>query len=159
MWPCTHWLSHWLGHSQYFYFWHTKSDPRNLWPLRHLIRVMRRHDLTEKDLPTNLRKHPQGAILDSCDNWDIWSAVMMTIRVFFNGAIIGTSDICDTDYNSDNWEPEFMTIFVIWQLIVTLDSIRNSCDVSSSFCVPISESKEWGGPFNILLTGGDTSTR
>ena len=35
----------------------------------------------------------------------------------------------DTDYNSDNWEPEFMTIFVIWQLIVTLDSIRNSCDV------------------------------
>ena len=24
---------------------------------------------------------------------------------------------------------------------------------SSSFCVPISESKEWGGPFNILLSG------
>ena len=38
-------------------------------------------------------------------------------------------DIWDTDYNTDNWEPEFMTIFVIWQLIVTLDSIRNSCDV------------------------------
>ena len=31
---------------------------------------------------------------------------------------------CDTDYNSENWEPEFMT----WQLRVTLDSIRNSCD-------------------------------
>ena len=28
-----------------------------------------------------------------------------------------------------NWEPEFMTIIVTWQLIVTLDSIRNSCDV------------------------------
>ena len=28
-----------------------------------------------------------------------------------------------------NWEPEFMTIFVTWQLRVTLDSIRNSCDV------------------------------
>ena len=40
-----------------------------------------------------------------------------------------TCDIWDTDYNSDNWEPEFMTIFVIWQLFVTLDSIRNSCDV------------------------------
>ena len=40
-----------------------------------------------------------------------------------------TFDIWDTDYNSDNWEPEFMTIFVIWQLIVTLDSIRNSFDV------------------------------
>jgi hypothetical protein len=38
-------------------------------------------------------------------------------------------DLWDTDYNSDNWEPEFMTIFVTWQLIVTLDSIRNSWDV------------------------------
>ena len=37
--------------------------------------------------------------------------------------------ICDTDYNTDNWEPGLMTIFVTWQLIVTLDSIRNSCDV------------------------------
>ena len=44
-----------------------------------------------------------------------------------------TCDIWDTDYNSDNWEPEFMTIFVIWQLIVTLDSIRNSCDVLFMF--------------------------
>ena len=43
-------------------------------------------------------------ILQSCDNWD-------------------------TDYNSYNWEPEFMTIFVTWQSRVTLDSIRNSCDV------------------------------
>ena len=43
--------------------------------------------------------------------------------------ILETCDIWDTNYNSDNWEPEFMTIFVTWQLIVTLDSIRNSCDV------------------------------
>ena len=43
----------------------------------------------------------------------------------------GTCDIWDTDNNSDNWEPESMTIFVIWQSIVTLDSICNSCDVSS----------------------------
>ena len=44
-------------------------------------------------------------------------------------AILETCDIWDTEYNSDNWEPELMTIFVTWQLIVTLDSIRNSCDV------------------------------
>ena len=43
--------------------------------------------------------------------------------------ILETCDIWDTDYNSDNWEPEFMTIFVTSQLIVTLDSIRNSCDI------------------------------
>ena len=41
----------------------------------------------------------------------------------------GTCDIWDTDNNSENWEPESMTIFVIWQSIRTLDSIRNSCDV------------------------------
>ena len=40
-----------------------------------------------------------------------------------------TCDIWDTDYITDNWKPGFMTIFVNWQLIVTLDSIRNSCDV------------------------------
>ena len=26
----------------------SKSDPRDLWPLQHLIRVMRRHDQTKK---------------------------------------------------------------------------------------------------------------
>ena len=53
----------------------------------------------------------------------------ISIREHPKGAIIGTCDIWDTDYNTDNWEPGFMTIFVTWQLIVTLDSIRNSCDV------------------------------
>ena len=38
-------------------------------------------------------------------------------------------DIWDTDYNYNNWELEFMTIFVTRQLRVTVDSIRNSCDV------------------------------
>ena len=52
-----------------------------------------------------------------------------SIREHTKGAIIGTCDIWDTDYNTVNWEPGFMTIFVTWQLIVTLDSIRNSCDV------------------------------
>ena len=55
----------------------------------------------------------------------------------WNGDLIETCDIWDTDYNTDDWEPGLMTIFVTWQLIVTLDSIRNSCDVSSElrcFC-------------------------
>ena len=53
-------------------------------------------------------------------------------------------ETCGLDYNSDNWEPEFMTIFVIWQLIVTLDSIRNSCDV----CLFVSHSKKGVGGFH-----------
>ena len=43
--------------------------------------------------------------------------------------ILQTCDNWDTDYNSYNWEPEFITIFVTWQSRVTLDSMRNSCDV------------------------------
>ena len=48
-----------------------------------------------------------------------------------------TCGLWDIDYNSDNWEPEFMTIFGTWQLSVTLDSIRNSCDVSQEYPVHI----------------------
>ena len=54
-----------------------------------------------------------------------------TIFDNFEKTVLETCDIWDTDYSSDNWEPEFMTIFGTWQLIVTLDSICNSCDVLS----------------------------
>ena len=40
----THSLTHSLTDSQYFYFWLTNSDPRDLQPLRHLIKLMRRQD-------------------------------------------------------------------------------------------------------------------
>ena len=39
-------LTDWVSQSGYFYFWHTKSNPKDMWPLRHLIRLMRKHDLT-----------------------------------------------------------------------------------------------------------------
>ena len=60
-----------------------------------------------------------------------WGQNLTNFLKFFSTfwAIMGTFDIWDTDYNTDNWEPGFMTIFVILQLIVTLDSILNSCDV------------------------------
>ena len=88
-------------------------------------------------------EHLLRAILETCDLWDICSEwwedmtwpkklTKTKTKTFWEHllrAILETCDIWDTDYNSDNWEPEFMTIFVTWQLIVTLDSIRNSCDV------------------------------
>ena len=88
-----------------FYFWHTMSDPRDL----------------------HLRAHPQDAILETCDLYDICSEWWGDLT--WPKKTLRCCDIWDTDYNTDNWEPEFMTIFVTWQLIVTLDSIRNSCDV------------------------------
>ena len=51
-----------------------------------------------------IREHPQRPIWETCDIWH-------------------------TDYISDSLEPEFITIFVTWQLRVTLDRICNSCDV------------------------------
>ena len=69
------------------------------------------------------------ANLDSFDNfWQFWTTTNKK-------TILKTCDIWDTDYNSDNWEPEFMTIFVTWHARVTLDSIRNSCDVFVSVFV------------------------
>ena len=59
--------------------------------------------------------------------WQFWQ-LLTTLTIF--KTILQTCDNWDTDYNSYNWEPEFMTIFVTWQSRVTLDSIRNSCDVS-----------------------------
>ena len=57
-------------------------------------------------------------IFDNWDNWDNFDN--------FDKTVLETCDIWDTDYSSDNWETEFITIFGTRQLIVTLDSIRNS---------------------------------
>ena len=60
----------------------SKSDPRALWPFRHLIRVMRGHGATNKKTITKtktmtktstLRQRLSRAILETCDIWDIWS--------------------------------------------------------------------------------------
>ena len=89
----------------------SKSDPRDLWPLEHLIRVMRGHDLTNKNTMTKT------------------STKTKTMTETMTKTIPETCDIWDTYNNFDKWEAEFMTIFVAWHLRVTLDSIRNSCDV------------------------------
>ena len=108
-WPC-----HWLTDSGYFTDWHTKSDPRDLWPLRHLIRVMRGHDLTNKNKMTKTNTKTKT----------MTATVIKTIPK--------TCDIWDTNYNFDNWELEFITIFVAWQLRVTLDCLKKSQNNSKS---------------------------
>ena len=50
----------------------SKSDPRALWPLRHLIRVMRRYDLTIKKTMT---KTPAMS-----DPRDLWPLEIVTPR-------------------------------------------------------------------------------
>ena len=72
-------------------------------------------------------------IFDKFDNfWQIWQifnfCLILKMLTTFK-TILETCNIWDTDYNSDNWELEFMIIIVSWQLRVTGDSICNSCNV------------------------------
>ena len=60
--------------------------------------------------------------------WQFWHFLQLWIILTMTMIIQETCGLCDIDYNSDNWETEFMTIFVTWQLRVTLDSIYNSCN-------------------------------
>ena len=48
--------------------------------------------------------------------------------------------VCEIVYISVSWEPDFRTIIVTWQLRVTLDSIRNSCDVCFQLRKPFLQS-------------------
>ena len=36
-----------------------KSNPRDLWPLRHLFRMMRRHDMTKKNWQRQIQRQRQ----------------------------------------------------------------------------------------------------
>ena len=62
---------HWLTQSVTdFYFCHTKSNSRDLLPLRHLIRVMRRHELT--DLTYQIQKIWKKFWKSEVKNLKIW---------------------------------------------------------------------------------------
>ena len=49
--PVIHLLSEWVT----FWFWNTQQDPSHLWPLRHILGVMKKHDLTNKKTTTNTK--------------------------------------------------------------------------------------------------------
>ena len=126
-WPCPllGWLVGWAPLT-IREFTTLQSDPRDLWPLRHLIR------LVDDNLLWQFFMTILMTIFDDNFRWQFLWQFLMTIlmTIFWTYFQFVTCDIWDTDYNTDNWESGFMTIFVNWQLIVTLDSIRNSCDVS-----------------------------
>ena len=114
-WPC-HSLSHWVTN---FYFCHTTSNSRDLRPLRHLISVMRRHDLTEK--PYQIPKiwiffgkfSDFWKIFRFLENFQIFGKISDFRKVFrfSKRASLETYglrlDTWDTDYISDNWEQQY----------------------------------------------------
>ena len=84
-----------------------------------------------------VRAHLKGIALSSKFRTVVQCLVVNNVHIFFWMflTIFGsfeTCDIWDTDYSSDNREPEFKTIFVNWPLRVTLDNISNSCDVCTN---------------------------
>ena len=106
----THWLtdwltdslSHWVTDSQYFYFWHTKSNTRDLWPLKHPIWDHRRHDLTEKNTyqptdqptylpifscPEQLNRWPCHSLTHSLTDWLTHSLRVLLLLTFIESSL------------------------------------------------------------------------
>ena len=54
-------------------------------------------------------------IFDNFYKWDNSDNFLTILTI--EKTVLETCDIWDTDYNSYNWEPLFMTIIVTWQLI------------------------------------------
>ena len=76
---------------------------------------MRKRDLTTKELPSHIPTYLLAYLP---------TYLCTSIREHPKGAIIGTCDIWDTDYNTDNWEPGLMTIFVTWTAFAILAIFR-----------------------------------
>ena len=54
--------------------------------------------------------------------WHFWQ--FLTLLTMLTMIILETCGLWVIDYNSDNWEPEFMTIFVTWQLRVAWQHLQ-----------------------------------
>ena len=121
-----------------------QSDPRDLRPWRLLFKVLKTHDLLPP-FTTILEGFDKfltiWIILTNSDNSDHFTFfTILTIDNNFHNPYNcfchfvkwkkkQTWKFATFELNSDNWESEFTATFVTWQLIVTIDGIRNSCDV------------------------------
>ena len=89
-----------------------------------------------KTMTNTFREHLQRAILNAGDLWPL-RHLMSDVETFITQPktkykykdLTWLVNLCEIVDISESWYPEFMTIIVTWQLRVTLDSIRNSCDV------------------------------
>ena len=107
-WPC-HSLTHWL--TQDFTTWHSKSDPGGLWPLRHLIRVMKKHDLTNIfTFVDNFDNFTMLTIFDSLiffyNFWQCFDNSWQFCQFLRNFTILTMFDIVDN----------FWQFLTIWQI-------------------------------------------
>ena len=130
----------------------SKSDPKDLWPLIHLIRVMRRHDMTNKKTiaKTNIfRKHPHRAIQETfCGIW----SVMRRHGVTANKKTKAWHDIqqdndtlkdsCNLSYNKPN------LFFRQSRQNSTMIDCMKTYDARNAWnsCLLILPNAEWTGP-------------
>ena len=120
----TEWLSHWL--TEDFTNWHSKRVPRDLWPLRHLFRVMRRHDMTkkndkdkykDKDILRTPQSNPRN--LWHLRHWlQFWQ-----LRTWIHDNLCDLTINCHTGQHSQFLRCFFAGIFQLWVVTVSLFSI------------------------------------
>ena len=108
-----------------------QSDPRDLWPLRHLIRVMRRHDLTKKDLPTYLPTSLENTIQELVCQWHfhfscMWAAVLFYTFDIYRSYALDQTDFCPSFFTlifDPHYWPSFLTLIFdphFWSPFLTL---------------------------------------
>ena len=95
-----------------------QSDPGDLWPLRHLIRVMRRHDLTKKDLPsyqpTYLPTTLQNTLQELVCQWHFHFSCIWAVVLFYT---------FDKYRRNCPWSNRFLSIIFdphFWPSLLTL---------------------------------------
>ena len=125
----THWLTHWVSEWATFDFG-TYDKTCDLWDFLTIL-----FGLICESVYNFLNKLQFLTISHLWTIFNLCLAVLAILTIFDNFHNDNDNDNSrdlwpwNIDYNSDNWEPECMIIFMTWQLRVTLDSIRNNCDV------------------------------
>ena len=125
-------LTHSLSQSRYFYFWHSKSDPWDLWLLRHLITVMRRPETilkTNKIFDNVCHFWQFSTILTKLDDfWQLKPFLTSWIWKFGNFVVLTILTTFDNFDNDNDYPRDLRHWLQFWQLKTWIRD--NLCDLT-----------------------------
>ena len=93
-----------------------KTNPRDLWPLRHLISVMRRHDLTKKVLPTYIPTHPPTYL----PTWSLTEPLLNFLLPVAGFFLATGAAMC-----AHNWDTRQSCRLVTFETLIAILTIEN----------------------------------
>ena len=81
--------------------------------------------------PIDMKNHRAGIKMAKKKLLHTWNPIMIVINIKMENRTAANQKSWHINV-SDNWKPQIVTIVVTWQLIVTQDSIWNSCTCPAS---------------------------